>query len=166
MEYRKLGAVMLAGALLAGTTAGVSLAQQPKPQAEGHRGEMRQRMTPEQRTERRAEHLRTVLQLRPDQEAALRTFLQSSGPKGGEREGMRGKHEEMAKMTTPQRLDHMAERMKQRQARFEQHAAATKRFYAQLSPAQQKAFDAMGPRGRGKGGHRGGHGHGMGEHGG
>lgn len=165
MEFRKLGAVMLTAALLAGTTASVSLAQQPKPQAEGQRGEMRQRMTPEQRTERRAEHLRAVLQLRPDQETALRTFLQSSGPKG-DREGMRGKRGEMANMTTPQRLDQMAARMKQRQARFEQRAAATKRFYAQLSPAQQKAFDAMAPRGRGKGGDRGGPGHGMGRHGG
>ena len=47
--------------------------------------------------------------------------------------------------------------MAQHQARFEQHAAATKRFYAQLSPTQQKAFDAMGPRGgKGMRGHGGG----------
>ena len=70
---------------------------------------------------------------------------------------MRGQRHEMAQMTTPERLDRMGERMKARQARFEQHAAATKRFYAQLSPSQQKAFDAMGPRGGMKGGHRGGH---------
>jgi hypothetical protein len=42
--------------------------------------------------------------------------------------------------------------MGERQAKFEQHAAAVKRFYAQLTPSQQKAFDAMRPMG----GHRGG----------
>lgn len=161
MEFRKLGAVMLTGAILAGGVATATVAQQPPPPAEGARGdgprgEMRQRMTPEQRAERKAEHLRTVLQLRPEQEPALRAFLSSSGPKGGEREKMRGQRQEMAQMTTPQRLDKMAERMAERQARFQQHAAATKRFYAQLSPAQQKAFDAMAPKGRGMGGHRGG----------
>lgn len=158
MDYRKLGAVMLSATLLAGGAATVSLAQQP-PRSEAQRGETRQRMSPEQRAERRAEHLRTVLQLRPEQEPALRTFLSASQRSPGDRGKMRGQRQEMAQMTTPQRLDRMAERMRERQARFEQHAAATKRFYAQLSPAQQKAFDAIGPRGRMKGGeHRGGHG--------
>ena len=32
------------------------------------------------------------------------------------------------------------------EARFDAHAAAVRRFYAQLSPAQQKAFDALGAR--------------------
>jgi hypothetical protein len=50
--------------------------------------------------------------------------------------------------------------MSERQAKFDQHAAAVKRFYAQLTPAQQKAFDAMRPMG----GHRGGMGGGMGGH--
>ena len=34
-------------------------------------------------------------------------------------------------------------------------ADATKRFYAQLSPAQQRAFDALKPMGGGHGGHHG-----------
>lgn len=164
MNYHKLGAVMLGATLLAGGAATVSLAQQPQ-RPEAQRGEMRPRMSPEQRAERRAEHLRTVLQLRPEQEPALRTFLSASQRSPGDREKMRGQRQEMAQLTTPQRLDRMAERMRERQARFEQHAAATKRFYAQLSPSQQKAFDAIGPRG-GKGGHRGGRGgwgHGQGD---
>ena len=156
MDYRKLGAVMLGAALLTGGAATVSLAQQP-PAAETPRGDMRPRMSPEQRAERRAEHLRTVLQLRPEQEPALRAFLDAGKRPQADRQRLRGQRREMAQLTTPQRLDRMSERMKARQAQFEQRAAATKRFYAQLSPAQQKAFDALGPRGRMKGGHRGGH---------
>ena len=38
----------------------------------------------------------------------------------------------------------------QRLRRFAQHAAAVKQFYAQLTPAQQKAFDAMHQGGKHK----------------
>ena len=69
----------------------------------------------------------------------------------------------MQNLTTPQRLDRMAARMAERQQRFAQHAAAVKQFYAQLTPAQQKAFDAMHHGGKHKrmmkrhmGGHGGG----------
>ena len=55
-------------------------------------------------------------------------------------------------MTTPQRLDAMAAHMAQRQQAFAARAEATKRFYAQLTPSQQKAFDALRPAGRGMGG--------------
>lgn len=155
-NYRKLGAVMLSATLLAGGVATASLAQQPRGPQE-MRGDMGPRMSPEDRAERRAEHLRAALQLRPEQEPALRTYLSSRQRAPGDRERMRGQRQEMAQLTTPERLDRMSARMRERQARFEQHAAATKRFYAQLSPSQQKAFDAMGPRGGMKGGHRGGH---------
>lgn len=158
MNYRKLGAVMISATLLAGGVATTSLAQQPKPPEA--RGEMRPRMSPEQRAERRAEHLRTVLQLRSEQEPALRAYLDTAKRSPMDREKMRGQRQQMAQMTTPQRLDQMSARMKERQARFEQRSAATKRFYAQLSPSQQKAFDALGPRGKMKGGHRGGPGRG------
>lgn len=158
-NYHKLGAVMLSATLLAGGLATASFAQQPQ-RPDAPRGEMRQRMSPEERAERRAEHLRAALQLRPEQEPALRAFLSSHQRSPGDRERMRGARQEMAQMTTPERLDRMSARLRERQARFEQHAAATKRFYAQLSPSQQKAFDAMGPRdgmkGRHGGGHRGG----------
>ncbi len=65
-------------------------------------------------------------------------------------------------MTTPERLDRMAARLDARRAAFTARAEATKTFYAQLSPAQQKAFDVMGYRGHGGGmdGHGGFHGHG------
>lgn len=147
----------LGGVILATATAGTSLAQ-AAPQAPRPGVERDWRPDPAAMAERRAERLRAVLQLRPDQEAALKTYLEAGKRPEGARQ--RGERARLAEMTTPQRLDAARTRMTERMARFDQRAAATKRFYAQLSPAQQKAFDAMGPRGGMKGGHRGMRGHG------
>ncbi len=123
---------------------------------DGKHGGMRH-ADPAERAAKRAEHLRAALQLRPDQEGALKAFIDSHQPPAGMREMRRERRGEMAAMTTPQRLDAKKARMAEHQARFEQRAAATKRFYAQLSPAQQKAFDALHA---GRGGHGGGRHHG------
>jgi len=139
-------------------TAGASFAQQPGPTPPGPRGE-HVRPDPAQMAERRAQHLRDTLQLRPEQEPALRAFIEASRPTG-DRMGRRGgDRQEFQALSTPERLDRARDRMAQRMAAFDRRAAATKRFYAQLSPSQQKAFDAIGPRG-GPGGHRGGFRHG------
>jgi Spy/CpxP family protein refolding chaperone len=151
--------IALAAALT--LAAGASLAQTPPAPGQAPRAEGRQRPDPAQMAERRAQRLRDALQLRPDQEPALRQLTTALQPPAGERERMRQEREGMAQLTTPQRLDRMAERMNERAARFRQHADAIKRFYAQLTPAQQKAFDAMPMMGMG-GGHRGMGGHGWG----
>jgi Spy/CpxP family protein refolding chaperone len=52
----------------------------------------------------------------------------------------------------------MAARMAERQARFQTTAAATKTFYAALTPEQRRAFDAMPKLAGGHRGMRGGHG--------
>jgi hypothetical protein len=167
MKLTQLAPLALGGVLLAGGFAGASLAQQPPRPAmapggpEGGRHEGR-RADPAAMAARRAERLRDVLQLRPEQEPALRSFLESNRPPGG-MGGRRGDRQAMAQMTTPQRLDAQRARLTERLARFDQRVAATKRFYAQLSPAQQRAFDAMQPRGRGKGGHGGMRGMGRGD---
>jgi Spy/CpxP family protein refolding chaperone len=160
----KLSTLALAGALaLTGATA--SLAQ---PAPADRPGAVRmQRPDPAQRIERRAEHLRAALQLRPEQDAALRAFVETQRPPQGARQRMRGQRHEMAQATTPQRLERQRERMAERQAQFDRRAQATLRFYAQLSPSQQKAFDALRPaRGdhmkRGGGRRGGGMGHGRG----
>lgn len=99
--------------------------------------------------QRHADHLRAALQLTPAQEPALKAFLAEMRPpegmdgKMGMGEHMKGMHDEMAGLTTPQRLDRMQDRMDKHRAMFDRHAAAVKRFYAQLTPSQQKAFDAM-----------------------
>ena len=98
-----------------------------------------------------AEHLRTMLQLKPSQEPALTAYLAAVKPVHG--------HEQIVEMsshgdtkTTPERLAemeaHMAEQAAQAHARIE----ATRKFYAQLEPSQKKVFDElpmlmMGPMG-------------------
>lgn len=109
----------------------------------------------------RADRLRAMLQLRPDQEAALKAYMDAMAPREGARDEWRRERQAAADMTTPQRIDRRRARMAEHQKRFEQRASATLRFYGQLSPAQQKAFDAMGA-GRGGMGRGRGHGHGMG----
>jgi protein CpxP len=117
------------------------------------------RMDPAERAQMHAQKLRDVLQLRPNQEPALTELMQALKPPEDRRERMQAARAEMAGLTTPQRLDRMHEHMVRRQQEFDRKAMAIKKFYAQLSPAQQKAFDAMGPMmGHRMGGKMGGHG--------
>ena len=173
MKLTRLAPLALGGVLLAGGLAGASLAQQPPlavmaqgaPQAGQPAGPREgRRMDPEAMAAKHAERLRAVLQLRPEQEPALKAYLAARKPAGMTER--RGDRRQLAAMTTPQRLDAQRAHLTERVARFDQRAAATKTFYAQLSPAQQKAFDAMGPRGGGMKGHRGMGGRGHGGHGG
>lgn len=143
MKFTQFAPLALGGILLSGVVAGTSMAQQPPPprQGAGPEGQREwRRPDPAAMAARRADHLRAALQLRPDQEPALKAYLDASKPP--ERAGP-GDRQAMGGMTTPQRLDAARARMTERLARFDQRAAATKRFYAQLNPAQQKAFDAM-----------------------
>jgi len=165
----------LSGVAALALAAGASLAQPAPPPAGAPHAEGRhwQRPDPAQMAERHAQHLRDALQLRPDQEPALRALIAATQRPPGEHEHMGRGHEDKAAMTTPERLDRMEARMTERAARFRTHAEAMKRFYAQLSPAQQKAFDSMPMMGRHehgghgmKGGHEGHRGFGGGEHGG
>lgn len=101
-----------------------------------------------------ASHLRDILQLRADQEPALQAFVTASAPP--EKPPEMPDPEAIAKMTTPERLDWMSARMAEHQAMFQKRADAVKKFYAQLSPAQKKAFEAahLGEMGMGPGGMR------------
>jgi len=89
-----------------------------------------------------AEHLRTMLQLKPSQEAALGAYVAALKPDHS--------HERIVEMstgeevkTTPQRLSemeaHVAEQAAQAHARIE----ATRKFYDQLEPSQKKVFDQL-----------------------
>ena len=136
--------------------------------------------------ELQAKHLHDLLQLRPDQDAALQTLLAAlephrdhlgEGPNGDHHRGLGGPgpdgHDDFAKLTTPERLDKMSammsEHIAKRQAEFQKRADAIKAFYAVLSPEQKHAFDALPPKTlggmHGHGG-RGEEGHGEGGHGG
>lgn len=102
--------------------------------------------------EKRAQRLRDVLQLRPDQDSALKAFVAATTPKievkrevvkkekGDKADGDKMEWAERAPMTTLERLDRMtkaADAMKQR-------AEATRAFYTALTPSQQKTFDVLG----------------------
>ncbi|MCE3288091.1 MAG: hypothetical protein K0R83_103 [Caulobacter sp.] len=95
----------------------------------------------------RADHLRDMLQLRPDQEPALKAFLEATKPdihKFEMKLDKDGKPADPPKMlTTPERLDHQARMMAEHQAAFQKRSAATRAFYGQLSPSQQKVFDTL-----------------------
>jgi protein CpxP len=106
----------------------------------------------------KAKALHDILNITPDQETAFQAFITSMKPPEGHGP-MDGHHEhgDEAALTTPERLDKMAARMAEHQAAFQRRADAIRHFYAALSPAQQRAFDAMhgvmgGHHGRG-GGH-------------
>jgi len=96
-----------------------------------------------------AAHLRAILQLRPNQEAALTAFLAAMKPDHGRM--MKMAHAERPK-TTPERLAAMESRMAEHHAQMRTRIEATRRFYDQLDAAQKRAFDELPPMmGHGKG---------------
>ncbi|HVN01834.1 MAG TPA: Spy/CpxP family protein refolding chaperone [Caulobacteraceae bacterium] len=146
MSITTLRLALVAGLALPLCLASASLAQDAPPappgptaaHAEHHRD-------PAERRAHMAQHLRDVLQLQPGQEAALAAYLDALKPPadmGGHMDRDRDADEHL---TTPQRLDKMLAHMDAMRAHMASVADATKRFYAQLSPSQQKAFDDLAP---------------------
>lgn len=88
--------------------------------------------------------LHDVLNLRPDQDAALGALIEALTPPPRDDGAKAGDvHKEMVSLTTPERLDRLAAHMADHQAAFQRRAVAIKQFYAALSPEQQRAFDAL-----------------------
>jgi periplasmic protein CpxP/Spy len=110
---------------------------------------------------KRQAELKAKLQLAPAQEGAWAQWTESMKPPaemaGKSHEDRRKMHEEMAKLTTPERIDRMNAMKAQRDAEMARRADATKTFYAALTPQQQKTFDENMRR-RGPGGPGGHHG--------
>ena len=133
------------------------------PGAEKQRG-MHQRHTrdPAKMQERRAKHLaefRAKLHITASQESAWNTFTESMQP---DQRRARLDYQDMAQLTTPERIDRMRALRAQRSAQADQRGDAVKALYAVLAPAQQKTFDEHTRRMQGQHGARGGYG----EHGG
>jgi hypothetical protein len=125
------------------------------------------RMDPAQRFERmqadraqRMAALKQKLQLTPAQEGPWTSFAAAHQPPDRAARQARPDPAELAKLTTPQRLDRMQARQAERAAMFAKRADATRSFYAALSPEQQKTFDAESMRlwQHRHGGHHGHHG--------
>lgn len=144
-------------------------AAQAKAEKSGHRADQHQKkkLDPAERHARmqkrmaeRQAQLKDKLKLSGTQEAAWTQYTGAIKPPAPPAAGQpRFTRADFAKLTTPERLDRMQARQAERQARFAERATATKQFYAQLSPEQQKTFDAEtakrfgGPR-HGHGPHR------------
>jgi hypothetical protein len=116
----------------------------PMATHEGHgQGDMAARM--QERMQRRMEGLKRILQITPAQEGAWNTWAAAMKP-SAQMMQMRGQRHELERLTTPERIDRMRQLRTQRNAEMDRRADATKTFYAQLTPAQQKAFDEVSLR--------------------
>ena len=87
---------------------------------------------------RMLEDLRAVLRIRPDQEAAFKSFQEALSPPPPEPH-----MPPSADLTTPQMLAMAAQHEAEKKARLDRHSAAVLALYAVLSPDQQKALDAL-----------------------
>lgn len=83
------------------------------------------------------------LALRADQQPALRAYQQATTPSEVERRRAQQDFQRLGGLTTPQRLDFTAGQMQRDQADFARRAVAVRRFYAQLTPEQQRRFDQI-----------------------
>lgn len=130
-----------------------------------------ERLTPEQRDQKRAEHLarmqqkmaerqaalKTELQLTPAQEPAWNAFIARTQTQA--RPARQGNREDWSKLTTPQRLDKMQAMKVERDTAMAQRVDAIKSFYASLNADQQKVFDSKHLSGFQRAGMHRGHGH-------
>lgn len=132
----------LAIALLAAGLAGPVLAQPGVPPPSPPPGGSGASATPADQSD----YLRQSLRLRPDQEGALQAFVAAMRPRPDEMEALRDQARVEASLPTPQRLDAMIARMDQMRAAVMIRVRATKSFYSQLTPEQQRVFDALPPR--------------------
>ncbi|HEY3948649.1 Spy/CpxP family protein refolding chaperone, partial [Phenylobacterium sp.] len=87
-----------------------------------------------------AQHLRTMLQLKPGQEAALQAYMAAMHPAHhGEQIVEMSSHGEAR--TTTQKLADMEKRLVDQNAQAKARIDATRRFYDQLDSSQKKVFD-------------------------
>lgn len=98
------------------------------------------------RIEQRKQHmadLKEKLNLSPSQEAAWSKFVDSAklGQRhmGSDKQAMR---EEFKKLNTIERMEKIQAMKEMRHARMAERMESLKAFYAQLTPEQQKVFDA------------------------
>jgi len=127
-----------------GLTAMSSFAQMP-PGPGGPEG--RHAPTPEQiakfeqhRAKRQAA-LHDKLKITAAQEGTWKTFTEKTTPQRPATLPTRPSKDEWNKLSTPERLDRHLDMMKKMEAHMADRIAATKEFYAVLSPEQQKVFD-------------------------
>ncbi len=97
------------------------------------------------RMDRHHTALHHKLKLNAEQEVAWKEFIAG---KASPAMGMRMNRDDMLKLSAPERMEKMIGMMKERQAHMTARLVELKKFYAVLTPEQQRIFDAemMGPR--------------------
>lgn len=130
----------------------------PAPHAGARHGFHADPAKMQERHAQRLAELKQKLQITAAQESAWSNFTSAMRPNF---EHKRMDREAVARMTTPDRIDHLRSLRQQRAAEMDRRGEATKAFYATLSAEQQKVFDAESLRmagrhgGRRHGGHHG-----------
>jgi len=92
----------------------------------------------QQHMAQRATALKAKLKLRAEQENAWNDYVAAMKPPASPPLPNRA---EIAKLSTPERLDKMRELRQRREAEFDKRDAATRTFYGTLSAEQKKIFD-------------------------
>jgi hypothetical protein len=87
--------------------------------------------------------LPTLLGLSPDQREAFRAYTDAIAQDRLSHQNPMDMAQTLNLMATPERLDAMVDQMKSDEAAFQRRAAATKAFYAVLTPDQKQTFDAI-----------------------
>lgn len=98
-----------------------------------------------ERMEKRAAELQAKLNLNAEQQSAWNNFAAKMKPAD---RPARPSRTEMAKLPAPERMEKMHEMMKLREQQMANRVAATKEFYAVLTPEQRQTFDAHFSKGR------------------
>lgn len=151
MNARK---ILTVGIAAIGFAVGVAHAQPgwgDGPEHYGHGNWDSRKPDPERMAQFRERHekrLHDALKLTPAQEPAWQNFLGKIKPP--QAAPARPDFEALSKLPTPERLDRMQAMAKEHQERMAVRVAATKEFYAQLTPDQQKVFDEQAMPRRGK----------------
>lgn len=148
-------AALLAGAGLTAFAADTATTAPAAPMASSHAKEHGHRMDPAKMDAmhaKRSAELKAALKITPAQEGAWNDFAAAMKPPVRNKAD-RPDRAEWAKLTTPERLDKMkamrTQHMTDMNTAMDQRDAATRTFYATLTPDQQKVFDAAqtkGPR--------------------
>ena len=133
-------------------------ASSSKMQHDGQRGQHRGG-NPAERMAKYQARLHDKLKLTAAQEPAWATFTAANAPNKPMGD-WKAKHEAMAKLSAPERMEQWIALSKERIASQESRLASLKTFYAVLTPEQKKVFDDSVPGGKDGGmrGHHRGHG--------
>jgi hypothetical protein len=95
----------------------------------------------QQRHAERQAALKTTLGITAEQEPAWNAYVARTGPEF--RADRHAQREDLAKLTTPERLDKMQAHQAERTAAMTRKIDATRSLYSALTPEQQKRFDTQ-----------------------